>query len=110
MGVKFLAMKQSFGIFFFLAFVANSVTAQTPIASAHCYFDEASLLAIVEYDNDQTEIFGVVNGLAPNSVYGFRVHEFGDLSNGCTSCGDNFGHKGGNIFSNLINKLSLCRN
>lgn len=90
-------MKQSLTFFLFLAFIANSVTAQNPIASAHCYFDEASLLAIVEYDNDQTEIFGVVNGLAPNSVYGFRVHEFGDLSDGCTSCGDNFGHKGGNF-------------
>ena len=44
------------------------------------YIFLASLLAIVEYDNDQTEIFGVVNGLAPNSVYGFRVHEFGDLT------------------------------
>ena len=61
------------------------------------YIFLASLLAIVEYDNDQTEIFGVVNGLVPNSVYGFRVHEFGDLSDGCTSCGDNFGHKGGNF-------------
>ena len=52
----------------------------------------------------------MVNGLAPNSVYGFRVHEFGDLSDGCISCGDNFGNKGGNIFSNLIDKLGLCRN
>ena len=39
-------MKELLGFLFFLAFIANSVTAQTPIASAHCYFDEGESLSI----------------------------------------------------------------
>merc|ERR1711997_1276156 len=74
MGIKFelLIMKQSLGFFFFLAFIANAVTAQEPIASAHCYFDEESLFAIVENDDGNTDIFcgkgGDLDDIVVNAV------------------------------------------
>lgn len=36
--------------------------------------------------NKQTKIFGTVTGLSPGK-HGFHVHEYGDLTKGCTTAG-----------------------
>ena len=38
----------------------------------------------------ETKIVASVRGLNPNSLHGFHVHEFGDLTQGCTSAGAHF--------------------
>ena len=49
-----------------------------------------SFVSIVQKDNGVTDIMGFVYGLGPNPVHGFHIHEFGDLSDGCQSCGGHF--------------------
>merc|ERR1711997_1094404 len=95
MGSSFFKMKQTQALFFFLIVLINLVKAQEPIASAHCNFDEESgntnnYVALLEMDDGTSLIEGFVHGLAPNPLHGFHVHEFGDLSDGCTSCGGHF--------------------
>ena len=46
-------------------------------------------MTIAEEDG-VTNIVGVIQGLGSNPLHGFHVHEFGDLSDGCTSCGGHF--------------------
>ncbi|XP_055338038.1 uncharacterized protein LOC129588044 [Paramacrobiotus metropolitanus] len=36
------------------------------------------------------QITGNITGLPPNSQHGFHIHQYGDLSNGCTSAGSHF--------------------
>ena len=38
----------------------------------------------------ETKIVANVRGLNPNSLHGIHVHEFGDLTQGCTSAGAHF--------------------
>ena len=64
-----------------------------------CYFlaiSKGSVVDIEEYDGD-TLISGIVTGLGENPKHGFHVHEFGDLSDGCTSCGGHFNPYGVSI-------------
>ena len=49
-------------------------------------------------DDGQSVIMGFVNGLGPNPLHGFHIHEFGDLSDGCTSCGGHFNPYGVNMY------------
>ena len=35
-------------------------------------------------------IMGIVKGLGENPLHGFHIHQNGDLSDGCTSCGGHF--------------------
>ncbi|CAD8069792.1 unnamed protein product [Paramecium sonneborni] len=51
-----------------------------------------------EHINSKTKIAAVVRGLKPNSLHGIHIHEYGDLSNGCTTAGSHynpFGHDHG---------------
>ena len=57
---------------------------------------KGSVVDIEEYDGD-TLISGIVTGLGENPKHGFHVHEFGDLSDGCTSCGGHFNPYGVSI-------------
>ena len=38
----------------------------------------------------ETYIVANLKGLSPNSLHGFHIHEFGDLTNGCTTAGGHF--------------------
>ena len=72
--------------------------------------DSDSYLALLEMDNGQFLIEGFVNGLGPNPLHGFRIHEFGDLSDGCNSCGGPFNPYGVNMdifYSNQMQKYFL---
>ncbi len=37
-----------------------------------------------------TKISAVVENLKPNSLHGFHIHEFGDLTQGCTTAGPHY--------------------
>merc|ERR1712241_478449 len=80
-------MKLVLGSIFLLISLAK---AQNPIASASCNFDTESFVSLVESDNGETVLMGFVYGLGSNPLHGFHIHEFGDLSNGCKSCGGHF--------------------
>jgi len=43
-----------------------------------------------EQKGDSVRLVGELKGLPPNTDHGFHIHEFGDLSNGCTSAGEHF--------------------
>jgi len=43
-----------------------------------------------EQHGDTVVITGKIEGLGENTQHGFHVHEFGDVSNGCTSAGTHF--------------------
>ena len=47
-------------------------------------------VALLEFDDGTSLIEGFVHGLGPNPLHGFHIHEFGDLSDGCASCGGHF--------------------
>ncbi|XP_055338131.1 superoxide dismutase [Cu-Zn]-like [Paramacrobiotus metropolitanus] len=36
------------------------------------------------------QISGLISGLAPNSLHGFHIHNFGDIRNSCLSAGSHF--------------------
>jgi len=46
------------------------------------------LVRFIQTDDEQCIIEGTVDGLLPNSPAQINIHEYGDLSNGCDSCGD----------------------
>ena len=43
-----------------------------------------------ETTSTPTKIVASVKGLSPNSLHGFHIHEFGDLTNGCVTAGPHF--------------------
>jgi len=47
---------------------------------------------VIEFEQhgDTVIITGKIEGLGENSQHGFHIHEFGDVSNGCTSAGAHF--------------------
>lgn len=52
------------------------------------------VIYLKEIDRNNTKIFGKISGLTPGK-HGFHIHEYGDLTNGCTSLGGHynpFGH------------------
>ena len=56
---------------------------------AHCQFNQDSFVDIIETPTE-TLFFGSVHGLGENPVHGFHIHENGDLTDGCTSCGGHY--------------------
>ena len=56
---------------------------------AHCKFSEDSFVDIIETPTE-TLFFGSVHGLGENPRHGFHIHEYGDLSDGCNSCGGHY--------------------
>ncbi|XP_033734618.1 copper chaperone for superoxide dismutase-like [Pecten maximus] len=51
------------------------------------------VVRFVQTDNDTCVVDGTMDGLPPGR-HGLFIHECGDLSNGCNSCGDVFGKMG----------------
>ncbi|GMK56127.1 hypothetical protein CspeluHIS016_0211830 [Cutaneotrichosporon spelunceum] len=52
----------------------------------------------LEQNGDKMTVTGEIRNLSPNTLHGFHIHEFGDLSDGCTSTGAHynpFGHQHG---------------
>jgi Cu-Zn family superoxide dismutase len=74
---------------------STSTTAATAVPDkvrASCVFSgEAKGVFVFEQDTKggPTTITGTVTGLRPGK-HGFHIHQFGDLSNGCTSAGAHF--------------------
>ncbi|CAF1341218.1 unnamed protein product [Adineta ricciae] len=48
------------------------------------------LVRFIQADDEQCIIEGTIDGLSPNSPAKINIHEYGDLSNGCDSCGDHY--------------------
>lgn len=46
-----------------------------------------------ERTEEGTRVHGEVTGLA-KGLHGFHIHQFGDTTNGCTSCGSHFNPNG----------------
>ena len=40
----------------------------------------------LEQQYDMTTIMGTIKGLKPNSLHAIHIHEYGDMTEGCTSC------------------------
>lgn len=50
--------------------------------SGYCYFEQTA-------KNEPTRAYGTVTGLS-DGLHGFHIHEWGDLTNGCTSAGAHY--------------------
>ncbi|CAF1455937.1 unnamed protein product [Rotaria sp. Silwood1] len=46
------------------------------------------LVRFIQVDDEQCIIEGTVDGLLPNTPARINIHEYGDVSDGCNSCGD----------------------
>lgn len=51
--------------------------------------DVKGVVRLVQLDNEKCLIEGTLDGLTPGK-HSLKVHEYGDLSNGCKNCGDVF--------------------
>ena len=47
------------------------------------------VIRLSQLSEDKCLVEGIVDGLAPGR-HGLNIHEYGDLSDGCNSCGDHF--------------------
>jgi Cu-Zn family superoxide dismutase len=56
--------------------------------NAVCVIKNERIRAIIYFQQivDGTRIFGQVFGLNPNQLHGLHIHEYGDLTEDCTSC------------------------
>ena len=61
---------------------------------------------IIEFEEDGTLISGFVSGLGTKK-HGFHVHEFGDLSDGCKSCGGHFNPYGVSFRNTLMTQITV---
>lgn len=55
---------------------------------------------IVQSTNDICIVDGTLDGLAPSSEHSLAIHEYGDISDGCNSCGDILSISTGNSQNN----------
>jgi Cu-Zn family superoxide dismutase len=60
----------------------------TNVVKAVCVLNSQKVNGVVYLDqvNDYTIIRGTIKGLNPNQLHAIHIHEFGDLTEGCTSC------------------------
>jgi len=60
----------------------------TNIIKAVCVIDAIKVKGVIYLDqvNDSTIIRGNIKGLNPNQLHAIHIHEYGDLTEGCTSC------------------------
>ena len=78
---------------------ANSATNEKLSTGRHAIcimypHDNSGVKGIVSFSQEnitaECKIVANLTGLKPNSLHGFHVHEFGDLSEGCTTAGPHF--------------------
>ncbi|CAM0134847.1 unnamed protein product [Umbelopsis sp. WA50703] len=78
--------------------VANGTHSGAAVCIFDCFNDNPSVLPevskqglarFVQIDNDTCLIDVTVQGLKPGK-HGIHIHELGDISNGCDSCGDHY--------------------
>ncbi|KAK0184737.1 superoxide dismutase, partial [Armillaria mellea] len=82
----------------FLAFTVLPVSSDNPQGSrnseATVVLQGATVNGNVVFQQDQpdgpVQIRGRIQGLDPSSLRGFHVHEFGNLTDGCTSAGAHY--------------------
>jgi len=48
------------------------------------------LVRFIQIDENSCIIEGTIGGLNPGQEHGINIHEYGDISNGCDSCGDHY--------------------
>mgnify|MGYP000933053082 FL=1 len=78
---------------------ADSKPSATRNAISILYPDGGSgVTGVVSFSQDtptsKTNIIAHVRGLKPNSLHGFHIHEYGDLTEGCKSAGPHFNPHG----------------
>jgi len=52
------------------------------------------VITFTRLEDGRTHVSGEVSGLA-KGLHGFHIHQFGDTTNGCASCGGHFNPHGG---------------
>ena len=69
----------------------------TTIRNAICILfphGDSKVSGIVSFSQENittpTKIIANVRGLKPNNLHGFHIHEFGDLTDGCTTAGGHY--------------------
>jgi len=70
-------------------FVSTHVAAKTAVVVLKGDVGVNGTVIFQEHE-DGIKITGNITGLTPNALRGFHVHEFGDLTNGCTSTGSHY--------------------
>lgn len=75
---------------------SNSNSNKLDLIKAIGYFNGPEIFGLVEFDEIETPTGLAVNvninlkGFEPNTIHGFHVHEYGDLSKGCESMCNHF--------------------
>uniref|UniRef100_A0A023G585 superoxide dismutase n=1 Tax=Amblyomma triste TaxID=251400 RepID=A0A023G585_AMBTT len=75
-----------------LTVIVTEANGQEPITDAVCVFQIGTPRGYVKFHQDpgqQVQLEGNITQLAPGE-HGFHVHEFGDLTDGCTSAGSHY--------------------
>jgi Cu-Zn family superoxide dismutase len=57
------------------------------IINAVCVINSDKIKATIRFSeyHDNVVIYGKVSGLAPNKMHAIHIHEYGDMTDGCTS-------------------------
>jgi len=57
-----------------------------------CVLNSGKVIGVIylEQFGDVTVIQGKISGLKPNSYHAIHIHQYGDLTEGCTSCCDHY--------------------
>lgn len=74
------------------ASILGAVTAQQEVTDAVCVFQSFNISGYVHFYQEpgaNVTIEGNITGL-PTGKHGFHIHQYGDLTNGCTSTGGHY--------------------